>query len=362
MAKAFGGKRPQNLRHTLRRFGDYLGHHKRKLALIGVLTSISALAALIGTYMIRPAVNGILENGSLAYLARVVAFTAFVYLIGALSTLGYTQLMVRTAQRITQEIRSDLFAHLQTMPLNFFDTNRKGDLMSLFTNDVDTISDALNNSFAVVIQMFIQIAGTLFLLFVLNWRLSLLVVVGYIAMFWYINYSTRRSRAYYASQQASLGELDAYMEEMIAGQKVVKVFNHQQADMAAFAPQRKTAPSRHRCPELRRHDDPRRRQYRLHQLRHHCGGGRPDGYVGLVRFGQPGKLPGVCAPDNPAHQPVYPAGQLFVGGAGGRGAYLYGHGRAPRDRRGHGGAGPRAGKRRRHPDRMRRKDRPLGLV
>ena len=175
--------------------------------------------------MIRPAVNGILENGSLAYLARVVAFTAFVYLIGALSTLGYTQLMVRTAQRITQEIRSDLFAHLQTMPLNFFDTNRKGDLMSLFTNDVDTISDALNNSFAVVIQMFIQIAGTLFLLFVLNWRLSLLVVVGYIAMFWYINYSTRRSRAYYASQQASLGELDAYMEEMIAGQKVVKVFN-----------------------------------------------------------------------------------------------------------------------------------------
>ena len=220
MAKAFGGKRPQNLRHTLRRFGDYLGHHKRKLALIGVLTSISALAALIGTYMIRPAVNGILENGSLAYLAGVVAFTAFVYLIGALSTLGYTQLMVRTAQRITQEIRSDLFAHLQTMPLNFFDTNRKGDLMSLFTNDVDTISDALNNSFAVVIQMFIQIAGTLFLLFVLNWRLSLLVVVGYIAMFWYINYSTRRSRAYYASQQASLGELDAYMEEMIAGQKV----------------------------------------------------------------------------------------------------------------------------------------------
>ena len=62
MAKAFGGKRPQNLRHTLRRFGDYLGHHKRKLALIGVLTSISALAALIGTYMIRPAVNGILEK------------------------------------------------------------------------------------------------------------------------------------------------------------------------------------------------------------------------------------------------------------------------------------------------------------
>ena len=224
MAKPFGGKRPQDLRHTLRRFMDYLGRHKIMLGVVGLLAVVSALAALLGTYMIRPIVNGVLENGSAAYLAGVVALTAGIYIVGALSTLGYTQLMVRAAQKILQDIRRDLFAHLQTLPLHYFDTNRKGDLMSLFTNDVDTISDALNNSFAVVIQTFI-----------LNWRLSLLVVVGYIAMFWYINYSTQRSRAFYARQQASLGELDAYMEEMIAGQKVVKVFNHQQVDMAAFA-------------------------------------------------------------------------------------------------------------------------------
>ena len=235
MAKAFSGKRPQNLRHTLRRFGDYLGHHKIMLAVVGTLAAVSALAALLGTYMIRPVVNGILENGSIHYLAGVVAITAVIYLIGGLSTLGYTQLMVRAAQKILQEIRSDLFAHLQKLPLTFFDSNRKGDLMSLFTNDVDTISDALNNSFAVVIQTFIQVTGTLILLFVLNWRLSLLVVVGYIAMFWYINYSTRRSRAYYAGQQACLGELDAYIEEMVAGQKVVKVFNHQKPDLQEFA-------------------------------------------------------------------------------------------------------------------------------
>ena len=235
MAKQFGGKRPQNLRHTLRRFGDYLGRHKIMLAVVGTLAAVSALAALLGTYMIRPVVNGVLENGSVSYLAGVVALTAVIYIVGALSTLGYTQLMVRAAQKILQDIRRDLFAHLQTLPLHYFDANRKGDLMSLFTNDVDTISDALNNSFAVVIQTFIQVVGTLVLLFVLNWRLSLLVVVGYVAMFWYINYSTKRSRVYYASQQSSLGELDAYMEEMIAGQKVVKVFNHQQADMAEFA-------------------------------------------------------------------------------------------------------------------------------
>ena len=152
MAKPFGGKRPQDLRHTLRRFMDYLGRHKIMLGVVGLLAAVSALAALLGTYMIRPIVNGVLENGSAAYLAGVVALTAGIYIVGALSTLGYTQLMVRAAQKILQDIRRDLFAHLQTLPLHYFDTNRKGDLMSLFTNDVDTISDALNNSFAVVIQ------------------------------------------------------------------------------------------------------------------------------------------------------------------------------------------------------------------
>ena len=235
MMRVTGGRRPQNLGHTLSCLGGYLKHHRIMLALVAVLASLSAIAALLGTYMIRPVVNGLLENGSLSYLAAGVGLTAVIYLVGALCTLGYSQIMVWAAQKILREIRRDLFAHLQTLPLQFFDTNRKGDLMSLFTNDVDTVSDALNNSFALVIQTFIQVTGTLILLFVLNWRLSLLIVVGYAAMFWYINFSTRHSRVYYAKQQSCLGELDAYIEEMIAGQKVIKVFNHQQADLAGFA-------------------------------------------------------------------------------------------------------------------------------
>ena len=110
MAKPFGGKRPQDLRHTLRRFMDYLGRHKIMLGVVGLLAAVSALAALLGTYMIRTIVNGVLENGSAAYLAGVVALTAGIYIVGALSTLGYTQLMVRAAQKILQDIRRDLFA------------------------------------------------------------------------------------------------------------------------------------------------------------------------------------------------------------------------------------------------------------
>ena len=93
------------------------------------------------------------------------------------------------AQRVLFEIRRDLFAHMQGLPLSWFDSRNRGDVMSYFTNDVDTISDALNNSFALVIQSFIQMAGTLVLLFVLNWRLSLSVALCYLAMFLYIRYS-----------------------------------------------------------------------------------------------------------------------------------------------------------------------------
>ena len=106
--------------------------------------------------------------------------------------------------------------------------------MSYFTNDVDTISDALNNSFAMVIQSFIQVVGTLTLLFLLNPPLTLVIVVCYVVMFLYIRFSGKRSKAYYNKQQASLGELDGYIEEMMAGQKVVQVFNHEAAALDAF--------------------------------------------------------------------------------------------------------------------------------
>ena len=235
MAKPFNGSRPKDLRHTLSRLLDYLRRHRVLLVLVGILAAVSASANLLGTYMIKPIVNQVVQAGSRAGLIAGVATAAAIYAAGALSTLGYTQLMVRAAQKILRDIRRDLFVHLQTLPLGFFDTNRKGDLMSLFTNDVDTISDALNNSFAMIIQSFVQVVGTLALLFILNWRLTLIVVLGYAAMFLYIRYSGRRSRFYYNRQQSSLGELDAYIEEMVSGQKVVKVFNHEEANLQGFA-------------------------------------------------------------------------------------------------------------------------------
>ena len=232
-ARAYSGKKPKNLKHTLRVFLSYLGRHKKMLAVVAVLVTISAGANLLGTYMIRPVVNG-LADGDVHTLLRGVLITALIFGCGALAAYGYTQTMVKAAQQVVYDIRRDLFEHVQTLPLQFFDSRRHGDIMSLFTNDIDTMADALNNSFAMVIQSFIQIVGTLTLLYILNWRLSLIVTVCYGIMFWYIKFSGKRSKGYYTKQQNSLGELNGYIEELITGQKVVKVFHHEEESFTEF--------------------------------------------------------------------------------------------------------------------------------
>ncbi len=234
VARTTAQARPNNLRHTVGRLLAYMGHAKLSLLVVAVLVSVAALANLFGTYMVRPVVNA-LSEGRADELPGLVMLTAGVYVIGVVSAFGYTQTMVRAAQKVVFDIRRDLFAHIQTLPLSYFDRTRTGDVMSYFTNDVDTVAEALNNSFANVIQAFIQMVGTLAVLFVLNWQLTLITVACNVVIALYVRFSGGRSKAFFARQQDALGSLDGYIEEMVAGQKVVKVFNHEAANVAEFA-------------------------------------------------------------------------------------------------------------------------------
>ena len=234
MARQISGKKPKNFGFTLKTLLSYMGRHRFLFLAVAVLVTISALGNLLGTYMIRPVVNSV-GAGDVQALVRGVALTVAIYGVGVLAAFGYTQTMVYAAQKVLYDIRRDLFAHIQKLPLRFFDTRRHGDIMSYFTNDVDTVADALNNSFAMAIQSFIQMTGTLVLLFVLNWQLSLIVVLGYAAMFLYIRFSARRSTSYYTAQQAAIGDVNGYIEEMVAGQKIIKVFNHEAENKRGFS-------------------------------------------------------------------------------------------------------------------------------
>ena len=225
--------RPRNMRHTLRVLLDYMGHARTRLAVVAVLVTVSGLANLLGTYMIKPVVNAV-GAGDFARFSRLVALTACIYAVGVASAVGYTQTMVRAAQKVVFDIRRDLLAHIEGLPLSFFDSTRHGDVMSYFTNDVDTVSEALNNSFANAVQALIQTVGTFTLLVVLDWRLTLITLACDVLIACYVRFSGGRSRRFFGAQQATLGQLDGYVEEMMAGQKVVKVFNHEEAAQVDF--------------------------------------------------------------------------------------------------------------------------------
>ena len=226
-------KRPQDLGRTLRALLSYMGHAKWRLFAVGVLVTVSGAANLAGTYMIKPVVNTV-GQGDYQGFARLIALTAAIYAVGVASAVGYTQTMVRAAQKVVLDIRRDLFDHILRLPLSFFDATRHGDVMSFFTNDVDTVSEALNNSFAGAVQALIQTVGTLVLLVVLDWRLTLITIACDVVVVLYVRYSGGRSRKFFSAQQQTLGELDGFIEETMAGQKVVKVFNHEPAAIADF--------------------------------------------------------------------------------------------------------------------------------
>lgn len=234
MARTTSYKRPKNTKKTLLQMFSYLGRHKKIMAAIAVLVAVSALANIYGTYLLKPVINTYVLQEDVPGLIRMILFMGVMYAVGALACFGYNQLMVRTSQTVVKEIRADLFSHVQKLPLKYFDAHTHGELMSRFTNDVETISEALNNSFAMLIQSFITVSGTIIMLLVLDARLSLIVFFFLFLMALYIRHNGKLSKKYFSEQQAHLGSINGFVEEMVAGQKVEKVFNHEPQDFEEF--------------------------------------------------------------------------------------------------------------------------------
>ena len=240
MARYNGYARPKDSAKTMKRLLHYMGIYKWSVLLVGLLVCVSSLANLLGTYMLKPVINTYILPGDIPGLIRTIILMALMYGAGAFATLGYNQLMVITCQKIVRRIRRDLFEHTQKLPLSYFDAHTHGELMSRFTNDVDTLTEALNNSFTLLIQSFIVVSGTIIMLVVLNLRLSLIVIAFLLLMFLFIQYNGKRSRKYFIEQQKYLGSINGFVEEMVAGAKVEKIFNHEEQDFAEFCRRNET--------------------------------------------------------------------------------------------------------------------------
>ncbi len=229
-----GFRKPKDLRGTLRKLMRYLGRFKAHLVLVAALLIISSACTVGGSYLIKPLINDYILPGDFPGLAKMLGLMALVYIVGAVCSFGYARIMVHVSQNTVAKIRADLFDRMQELPLKFFDAHTHGELMSRYTNDIETVSEALNNSFGSVISCSLNFLGTVLMMLVLSPVLTLITFAVLIVMLMVVKTIGGRSRRYFAAQQKTVGEVNGYIEEMIEGQKVIKVFNHEGAAKEGF--------------------------------------------------------------------------------------------------------------------------------
>ena len=229
-----GFRKPKNIRGTLGKLMRYLGRYKLHLALVAALLILSSACTVGGSYLIRPLINDYILPGDFSGLARMLAVMALVYIVGAACSFGYSRIMVHISQTTVANIRADLFGRMQNLPLKFFDAHTHGELMSRYTNDIETVSEALNNSFGSLVSCTLNFTGTIVMMLVLSPPLTLITFGTLLVMLLVVKTIGSRSRRYFAGQQKALGEVNGYIEEMIEGQKVIKVFNHEREAQAGF--------------------------------------------------------------------------------------------------------------------------------
>lgn len=232
-------QKPQNLGKTIGRLASYLKEDSLRLVFVMVCVIISTATNLAGSYMLRPIIDNYIvpvdgTAGDPAGLARSLMLMAGIYLVGVITTYLQTYTMLHVSQRAVLKLRADLFSKMQNLPIRFFDTNSNGDLMSRYTNDMDSITEMMNNTLVNMISGIISLVGTLCIMLTTNVWLTLITVVMVPVMLKAGGAVASRSRKYYSAQQKALGALNGYVEETVTGQKVVKVFNHEENAIADF--------------------------------------------------------------------------------------------------------------------------------
>ena len=227
-------ERPKDARKTILRLLGYLKGKELILGLVLLLMLLSVGSALAGNYFLKPLINDYILPGDFPGLGRALLVLAGIYLVGALAAYSQSRLMLVTAQRTTNIMRRDLFAKLQSLPLKYYDTHAHGDVMSRFTNDIDNVQMALEQSLVQLISSALTFIGAVVLMIVLSPLLFLVTFLVLVLMFVLIRAMTKRSSQFFKAQQANLGNVNGYIEEMVGGLKVVKVFTHEQEAITEF--------------------------------------------------------------------------------------------------------------------------------
>lgn len=259
-----GAPRPKNVKGTTLRLLGYLKPYKWRMVLVFVLIAIAAACNIAGTYILSPLLTGlaVTENGvgtkltgidfidkfayptspdqtvnvnnKLTYLAIMVGAIAVVYLINTICVWIYNQLLVKISTQTMKGMRDELFEHMQTLPIKVFDTHTHGELMSTYTNDIDMINEFLARCVPQMVSSVLTIVGVFAVMFVISWELTLVMILMLLLMGLVVKVVGGRSKNNFVAQQAAVGKLNGYIEEMVEGQKVVKAFNHEEKAIEGF--------------------------------------------------------------------------------------------------------------------------------
>jgi ATP-binding cassette subfamily B protein len=228
-------QKPKNVGATTRRIFSYFGSSKYALIIVCIMLVISTGSALAGSYFLKPLVNNYILPGNFKGLAVALAVLAAIYLVGVVASYFQGRVMVSIGQKTANLMRKDLFQKLQDLPLKYFDTHTHGELMSRFTNDIDNVEMAIEQSVVSLISSLLVFVGTLVMMLVLSPILFAVAAVILTFMIFLSVSLSKKSTVYFRMQQSSLGALDGYIEEMVEGLKVVKVFGHEQVASSEFS-------------------------------------------------------------------------------------------------------------------------------
>lgn len=225
--------KPKNVGKILKRLLKYMSAYRYRLILVGVLIIISSLANIAGTYFLKPVINNYIvpfigkENPDLSGLVSILTLMGSIYLLGVLASYLYARFMINISTGTLKRMRTDLFSHMESLPIKYFDTHTHGELMSRYTNDIDTLREMISQSLPNMFSSALTIIGVFIMMLVLSPVLTILVILMLVLMLNIIKMLGKKSGTYFQKQQKELGRVNGYIEEMIEGQKIVKVFSRE---------------------------------------------------------------------------------------------------------------------------------------
>ena len=252
-------EKPNNAGKTLSRLLSYVVKNKALLFLVALLVIISSGAGIAGTYLLTPIINeigAVVKDGTfdVTNIIKYLLILGVIYVCGAVAQYVYQRLMLNISQGTLNLLRKDLFEHLQSLPVKFFDTHTHGELMSRFTNDTDTIREAISQGLVQVISSVVTVVGIFAMMLYISPALTGLIIVMLFVMLRIIKFIGGKSSGFFRKQQKNIGALNGYIEEFIEGQKVVKVFCREKKAKENFAVHnenfRKSATNAHTCASI----------------------------------------------------------------------------------------------------------------